>query len=720
MEKLDPKLLSWASMLEDNTRDQALQTAHVPWVNPYVALMPDAHLGRGSTVGSVVCTDDVVMPACVGVDIGCVDGATEYLSPVGWRRIDSYEGGPVMQYDPNTGIGRWVTPEAYIVKRCPEFLRLHTKYGVDQMLSPDHRVLLWRIVGRDRRREMTVMTAKELETRHNELTQGIKAEFETTFTPDIESRIELTDDQIRVQVMVYADGHIDDSKMVLRLTKERKIRRARDLLIAASIGWTEHVGADGVTVLRFAPAACAAARLAKSYTARWWLASSDQLKVIADEVLHWDGNLDDRVYFTRDRMSADFIHYVFTATGSRSVLREDLGANGVMDYRVFRHDNTRVGIAGAPKTPITRESSIDGNAYCFTVPSGFWVMRRGGNIAMTGNCGMAAVRTSLTVADMDDIGDLTGLRRRIEAAVPVAMGGYTTELSTTGHARITGLEDEAEQHGVDPDRFAANWRMHLGTLGSGNHFIEISYDEEDRVWVFLHSGSRGVGNKIAREFTTTAQKLCERWHVDLPHPDLAFLPVGEAAFTEYLAHLKWAQNFAEHNRAEMVDQVFGCVTDWADRPVSREETIQCHHNYTARETHHNRPRWITRKGAINAEAGRRGLIPGSMGAASYVVTGKGDVASYHSAPHGAGRNFSRTEARKRFSVDQLTDAMKGIEWSQERAGSFLDEAPGAYKDIDRVMADAADLVTVDHTLRQIVNVKGSTEEKGRWRASRHH
>ncbi|HEY1973290.1 MAG TPA: RtcB family protein [Pseudonocardia sp.] len=321
-------------------------------------------------------------------------------------------------------------------------------------------------------------------------------------------------------------------------------------------------------------------------------------------------------------------------------------------------------------------------------------------------CGMAAVRTHLSAADIERIGSLAPLRAAIEREIPVSMGQYRSWLSEQAQRRAVELEDKAAKDAVEPDSYAANWRLQLGTLGSGNHFIELCLDEADRVWVFLHSGSRGIGNRIAKKHVAIAQRLCQMWHVPLPHRDLAYLPEGTDEFWAYLRDLRWAQAFAAANRAEMVDRVVACLAEWADTDVRAEETINCHHNYTERERHFGRDVWLTRKGAINAERGRRGLIPGSMGTRSYVVTGKGQPASFCSAPHGAGRNFSRSEARRRFTVDELADAMKGIEWRAENADAFLDEIPGAYKDVDVVMADASDLVSIDHTLRQVLNVKG--------------
>lgn len=324
-------------------------------------------------------------------------------------------------------------------------------------------------------------------------------------------------------------------------------------------------------------------------------------------------------------------------------------------------------------------------------------------------CGMSATRTQLTKDDIEAGRPLSELREAIEREVPVSMGQYRTTITESAQHRIDDLETYAAGIEVNPDRYSpkTSWRLQLGTLGSGNHFIEVCLDEADRVWVFLHSGSRGVGNKIAMHHVKIAQAECARWYIDLPHKDLAYLPEGDDTFWNYIRDLRWAQAFAAANRAEMVDQVVACLQEWHGSEVRREEIITCHHNYTEQEEHYGRKCWLTRKGAINAEQGRRGLIPGSMGTRSYVVTGKGNKASFNSAPHGAGRNFSRTEARRRFTTGQLAEAMKGIEWRSDNAEAFLDEIPGAYKDVDVVMADAADLVSIDHTLRQILNVKGS-------------
>ncbi|MFF2388020.1 RtcB family protein [Agromyces sp. NPDC058104] len=317
-------------------------------------------------------------------------------------------------------------------------------------------------------------------------------------------------------------------------------------------------------------------------------------------------------------------------------------------------------------------------------------------------CGMIAVQTQFAASELP--ADRREVREQIERAIPLSAGKYNRKVVATAEPRVAELEALAEAKGFDPARYAGNWREQLGTLGSGNHFIEVSLDEDDRVWLFLHSGSRGVGNKIAQHHIKVAQRLAKQWWIELPNPDLAYLVEGTPEFTRYIAELRWAQHFALLNREEMMDRVIRQVSEWVGRPVEERQRINCHHNFTESEEHFGKRVWVSRKGAIQADAGRPGLIPGSMGTASYVVEGLGDTMSLNSSPHGAGREYSRSKARKTFTHEQLREAMAGIEFRDTDA--FIDEIPQAYKPIDRVMADAAPLVTVRHTLRQIVNVKG--------------
>jgi tRNA-splicing ligase RtcB len=320
-------------------------------------------------------------------------------------------------------------------------------------------------------------------------------------------------------------------------------------------------------------------------------------------------------------------------------------------------------------------------------------------------CGMIAVRTQFTRDDFAAHSiPLATLRLAIEHAIPLSAGASNQKLTATVRPRLELLAKKAAEAEFEPGNYTRKWAEQLGSLGSGNHFIEVTVDEQDRVWLFLHSGSRGVGNKIAQHHVGIARELCERWWIPLPDRDLAYLPEGIDEFWHYIRELRWAQEFALLNREEMMDRVIECVADWFGTEVIEHERTNCHHNFTQLETHFRREVWVSRKGAIEAKAGQPGLIPGSMGTASYVVAGKGNALSLNSSPHGAGRNYSRSAARRTFSHDQLRAAMKGIEYRDTDA--FIDEIPQAYKPIDQVMADADDLVEVRHVLRQLVNVKG--------------
>ncbi|MGY1809614.1 RtcB family protein [Blastococcus sp. SYSU D00669] len=322
-------------------------------------------------------------------------------------------------------------------------------------------------------------------------------------------------------------------------------------------------------------------------------------------------------------------------------------------------------------------------------------------------CGMIAVRTPWSVDEVRGRGPLAPLRGDIERAVPLSAGRYNKRLTATAQARVAELERYGEELGVlgSVNATAPNWPLQLGSLGSGNHFIEVTADERQRVWLFLHSGSRGVGNKIAQTHIAIAAERARRERLDLPDRDLAWLEEGTAEFDRYIAELRWAQHFALLNREEMMDRVADCLARHMRADGTPEhERINAHHNFTQRETHDGVDLWVSRKGAIQARHGQEGLIPGSMGTASYVTTGLGNPLALESAPHGAGRAYSRSAARRTFTRAQLDEAMTGIEW--RHSDVFLDEIPQAYKPVDVVMEDAKDLVEIRHTLRQLVNVKG--------------
>ena len=326
-------------------------------------------------------------------------------------------------------------------------------------------------------------------------------------------------------------------------------------------------------------------------------------------------------------------------------------------------------------------------------------------------CGMNAVRTTLTASDLPD--NLARLRSAIEAEVPVGFEQHEwSRVQGSRQARAVRPLGDRLAHIVERHRgiakmlrqFERTWICQAGTLGGGNHFIEICLDEEQRVWIMLHSGSRGIGNVIGRYFIAAAQKDMRRHQLQLPDADLAYFSEGSTVFDDYVEAVDWAQDYALLNRSEMMRRVLDVLAKHAPPFRLDGEAINCHHNYIAHETHGNEDLYVTRKGAISARQGELGIIPGSMGARSFIVRGKGNPESFCSCSHGAGRSMSRSEAKRRFNRFDLAEQTAGIECRKD--GGVVDEIPAAYKNIDAVMAHQSDLVEVVHTLRQVVCIKG--------------
>ena len=326
-------------------------------------------------------------------------------------------------------------------------------------------------------------------------------------------------------------------------------------------------------------------------------------------------------------------------------------------------------------------------------------------------CGMMAVQTSLTASDLPD--NLHAVRTAIERAVPhgLTKGGRDRgswhEPPVAQTDAWTALKPAFDAIvGKHPKVARANHVAHLGTLGSGNHFIEVCLDEAGAVWFMLHSGSRGVGNRIGTYFIELAREDMRRHFINLPDRDLSYFPEGTRHFDDYVEAVEWAQAFAMENRRLMMAAVVRAVRGVEALPPfdATLMAVNCHHNYVAREHHYGKNVFLTRKGAVRARAGDLGIIPGSMGTRSYIVRGLGNAESFHSCSHGAGRAMSRTEAKRRFTVEDHARMTAGVECRKDR--QVIDETPAAYKDIDAVMDAQRDLVEVVHTLRQVVCVKG--------------
>lgn len=319
-------------------------------------------------------------------------------------------------------------------------------------------------------------------------------------------------------------------------------------------------------------------------------------------------------------------------------------------------------------------------------------------------CGMIAARLDVGDREMtshDMHSNIQALHDEIRKRVPAGVG--------VGHATLSGINTHRNTaawavYGEELETTAAK---QLGSLGSGNHFVEICLDEADRVWIVLHSGSRGVGNKLASIHIDIAKGLMKEWFISLDDPNLAYLVEGTYQFDEYITDMLWAQEYAMENRERMLNLVLNAMR-WVfvNSAITCGEIVNCHHNFTTKERHMGKDVWLTRKGAIRAREGDRGVIPGSMGTRSYIVKGLGNPAAFNSCSHGAGRRLGRKAAKRELSIESFEEAMVGKTWNAKDAVALLDEHPSAYKDIDVVMENQKDLVTIEHTLHQILNYKG--------------
>jgi tRNA-splicing ligase RtcB len=324
-------------------------------------------------------------------------------------------------------------------------------------------------------------------------------------------------------------------------------------------------------------------------------------------------------------------------------------------------------------------------------------------------CGMMAMCTSLRAEDLPD--SLVDVRFGIEAAVPHGGVGIKAgwkdgvPKGTQPRYEKAGLGERLERI-IEKHPAVANGNslVHLGSLGGGNHFIELCLDEAARVWVMLHSGSRGIGNRIGTYFIGEAREALAKCAYGLPDKDLAWFEEGEVLFDDYVEAVMWAQDFARQNREAMMERVLRVMREKLPKFTTEKVAVNCHHNYVEREAHFGKDVWVTRKGAVRAKVGDLGIIPGSMGAKSFIVRGKGNADSFHSCSHGAGRVLSRTAARKQYSLEDHTAATEHVECRKDTG--VIDETPMAYKDIDAVMAAQSDLVDILHTLHQVVCVKG--------------
>lgn len=680
---------SWVTDIESGAIDQARNVASLPFAFRWIALMPDCHIGYGMPIGGILATDGFVIPNAVGVDIGCFDKDTEFLSPSGWIKISEWSGEKVMQFHPENNKADFVKPLNYIKEKCDKFIHIKTKYGIDQMLSKEHRCLVYKYDRGYNFSEREVFKSENIMDKHNKLKNGFRHRFRTSFGVNIKSKLNVSDNLLRIIIMFSADGSFSKKRCILQFKKERKIKRAKQLLKKAGIEFKKSVYKNGVTRISFV------VNIEKGLE-KLWKANQKQLNIISDEVLYWDGN-NKNCFYTYKKKEADFIHYCFSATGKRAVMRVDRKN----EYRVFKHNNYLVGINGSPKTKIRYVKSKDGYKYCFTVPSSYLIMRRGGNIFITGNCGMCSVKTNIK-SDNFTTDELKQIMGEIRKTIPVGFKKHKISQKIEDMPKIELLTAKTPICVKEYN----NALISLGTLGGGNHFIEIQKGDDGFVYIMIHSGSRNLGLKVATHYNDLAKELNKKWASSVPPShDLAFLPLESKEAKNYLDEMNYCLEFAYANRLHMMEKVKKIFNEI--HKCKFGDMINIHHNFASMENHFGKNVMVHRKGATKADEGLKGIIPGSQGTYSYIVEGLGNVESFRSCSHGAGRKMGRKDACRRLNLEEEKKRLdeKGVVHSVRNV-SDLDEAPGAYKDINIIMDNQKDLVKIITKLEPIGVIKG--------------
>ena len=604
-------VLSWANHeLASQETQMAKNMASLPFVFKHVALMPDVHLGKGALVGSVLATKDAIIPAAVGVDIGCFTGDT--LVPLAdgksypLAELASWEREFVVYSCTNTGRIVAAKAIARLTRRNAPLVKVVLDNGAEIKCTPDHQFML---------RDGNYQEAKDLKD--------------------------------GTSLMPFYSKMDKDGYTLIQQNYSGQYQKAHWIIARSGL-------LDKIHHQNFEPVD----RRAEN---REFMANNDLYsypRSLVEQNTHWQ--------------SSDFQEH-----------RKPAKAGNGYNHKV-------VEVVSLPEQQ---------DVYCLTVPEYH-------NFALTAgvfvhNCGMCAVKTPF-VADQIE-GKLKKIRLDIEAAIPV---GFNQNKEVDKQAsNWQGWRDFKELHsGVY--RLEDVAMKQLGSLGGGNHFIEVCLDTDDQVWLMLHSGSRHIGNKLAQCHINTAKELARLSDSRLPDQDLAYFVTQTPEFDAYWRDLQWAQNYARKNRDVMMDRFMRIMEKHLAGGKRTKPLLQvnCHHNYAEKEVHFGEEVYVTRKGAVRAQEEDYGIIPGSMGAKSFIVKGKGLLESYCSCSHGAGRLMSRRKAKKNFTEADLIEQTQGVECRKDRG--VLDEIPGAYKPIDEVMKQQSDLVEIVATLKQVVCVKG--------------
>jgi len=696
-------VLAWAdpAEIESVALDQLRNIARLPWVFHHVAAMADVHYGKGATVGSVIAMKGAVSPAAVGVDIGCFTGDTRVLLANGRSATLLDLLGKSCEVFCCTPTGRVMMSRAVARKTrsLAPLVRVVLDHGEAIRCTPDHLFLL---------RDGTYRRADELSQGTSLMPLYTKTDKDgyTLVQQNYSSRWQKAHWIVARSGLLGRVPRFPGQRTVIHHKNfDPEDNRPENLEFLGAndhaslhrrlIARNEHWQSEEFERRRVAALAAKAQRpeglrfYAEPGTRnilRYMAEHRDDfLASVAGNGVRGAPFLDNYNRSERGRAKSKELANQFRSC-------ERCGAQvksfiGPHNHRKYRHGYNHSVVC---VHPIEEREDV----YCLAV-------EEHGNFALAAgvfvhNCGMAAVRTSLTSHDLPD--SLHGLRSEIERTIPVGFESHKRPLDRRQDRKLWEEFDDLTPAVKD---LLGKARGQLGTLGGGNHFIELCLDTDDRVWLMLHSGSRNIGKSLAEIHIGRAKKLSH--NRDLPDRDLAVFLAGTPEMEEYRRDLFWAQRYARANREAMLD-LYQDVLRRFRTEVEFGEAVHCHHNYVAEEVHFGQDVLVTRKGAIRAGKGDLGIIPGSMGTRSFIVRGLGNAMSFESASHGAGRKMSRGQARKRFTVNDLREQTKGVECRKD--GGVLDEIPGAYKDIAKVMEQQKDLVEVVAELRQVLCVKG--------------
>lgn len=700
-------VLAWVHHdLSLDEQNMLRNVSRLPCLYKHVALMPDAHLGIGSMVGSVVATKDAVIPATVGVDIGCFTGDTlvPTLDGKSYSLNELAENEKEIIVYASTESGKTVAAKATakITRTNAELVKVVLDSGAKIRCTPDHEFML---------RDGKFVEAKDLKSGESlmPLYRETDKDGYVLVQQNYSGRMQ------KAHWIVARSGLLgeiprfeNDQTIIHHKNFDEADNRPENLeFMSASahsayhrslIERNEHwQSADFEAKRKNALAEKAKTAEGHNYFAE--RGTKNILKYMEENPEHFRMSVAEN-----GQRGKEFLVNYNQSEKGRAKSKEI--ANRFYDCEtcgeqvksgIGLHNHRRYSHGYNHKIVSVEKISEREDVYCLTVPKYHNFALEAG--VFVHNCGMMAVKTPFKSGILD--GKLKDLRHEIERAIPVGFNAHKETDDTA--ARWKGWETFEDLHEKVQDRKVKAMRQ-MGSLGGGNHFIEVCLDTEDNVWLMLHSGSRNIGKEIAERHIATAKTL-HRLN-ELPDPNLAYFIQGTKEFQDYWSDLEWAQGYAMMNRQVMMKRLLKSFNRMfnKDKAFRPEIEVNCHHNYVALEEHFGENVFVTRKGAINAESGRYGIIPGSMGAKSFIIKGLGNPESYNSCSHGAGRKMSRTAAKKRFTREDLERMTKGVECRKD--SGVIDEIPGAYKNIDEVMRNQSDLVEVVAEIKQVICVKG--------------